>query len=107
MGASSATESNLPSSRILEIMRPPEKTILMSDGLFSDGVYVPAGICNGAEQDPTGTDGLLLNVHPIGNASGVNYLMPLFASGRNFCRFDKVIFSGSTVTMSKITIFQE
>jgi hypothetical protein len=96
---------------LLEMIRVPSKVISLAG--FTTGVYtVPnGGICNCAEQKPSGTDGAYLNVHPIGNPDdrSHDYLMPLGLGGvgRNTCRFDKVIFAGSTVTMSDIVIFQE
>jgi hypothetical protein len=91
---------------------PPSKTVSLST--FAAGTYPANGatsgrLFNAAEQAPSGTDGLLLCVHPAVNAPGENYLMPLGlgGSGRNSCRFDYVVFTGSTVDMTKITLFEE
>jgi hypothetical protein len=91
---------------------PPCKTVSLAS--LTSGTYPVAGaaanqLFNAAEQAPSGTDGLLLCVHPIGNDAGVNYLMPLGlgGGGRNSCRFDYVLFTGSTVDLSKVTIFEE
>ena len=91
---------------------PPCKTVSLAT--LTSGTYPVDGatsnkLFNAAEQAPSGTDGLLLCVHPVGNAVGDNYLMPLGlgGGGRNSCRFDYVIFTGSTVDMSKVTIFEE
>lgn len=91
---------------------PPSKTVSLAT--LTSGTYPVTGavagkLFNAAEQSPSGIDGLLLCVHPIGNATGDNYLMPLGlgGGGRNSCRFDYVIFTGSTVDMAKVTIFEE
>lgn len=105
--------SNETAERILESTRVPSKPHPLALNEFVNGIYtVPnGGICNCAEQKPTGTDGAYLNVHPIGNPDDRlhDYLMPLGLGGigRNTCRFDKVILVGSTVTMTDIVIFQE
>ena len=91
---------------------PPCKTVSLET--LMSGTYPVAGaaanqLFNAAEQAPSGIDGLLLCVHPIGNSVGDNYLMPLGLGGpgRNSCRFDYVLFTGSTVNLSKVTIFEE
>jgi len=91
---------------------PPCKTVSLAT--LISGTYPVAGaaadkLFNAAEQAPAGTDGLLLCVHPVGNAEGDNYLMPLGlgGAGRNSCRFDYVLFTGSTVDLAKVTIFEE
>ena len=89
----------------------PSKTVSLAT--LSSGTYPTDGAASNrlfqaAEQAPSGTDGLLLNVHPVGNDTGTNYLMPLGlgGGGRNSCMFDYVVFTGSTVDMAKVTIFE-
>jgi hypothetical protein len=99
-------------SRYDRSIAPPCKTVSLAS--LTSGTYPVTGaaaekLFNAAEQAPSGTDGLLLCVHPVGNAADDNYLMPLGlgGSGRNSCRFDYVLFTGSTVDLSKVTIFEE
>jgi len=89
----------------------PAKTVslaALASGTFPTDGAASNRLFKAAEQAPSGTDGLLLNVHPVGNDAGSNYLMPLGlgGGGRNSCMFDYVVFSGSTVDMTKVTIFE-
>ena len=89
---------------------PPSKTVALPES-FTSGTYPATGaaagrIFNAAEQAPGGTDNLFLNVHPVDNAAGEYYLMPLLAGGRNACTFDFVVFADSTVDMADITLFE-
>jgi hypothetical protein len=94
-------------NRAFEAMKPPRKTIQLDATQFVNGIYTPPGPCCAAEQSPSGTDDLLLMVHPIDNAVNSNYAMPLKANGRNTCQFNKVLATGSTVTFGTITLFQQ
>jgi hypothetical protein len=98
--------SNKQIADLLENMVAPDETILLT-AAFNTGTYMPTKICNMAELSCVGTDYTVLNVHPVGNADNVNYLMPMYRGTRSLCRFDKVIFSGSTVSMANITLFPE
>jgi hypothetical protein len=60
--------------------------------------------CKGAELAQGEADGVL-KVHLIEDPDDVWYLLPLSAGSRGGCIFDKYHATGTTVTLSKVTIF--
>jgi hypothetical protein len=57
-----------------------------------------------AELSLTGTNAVL-KVHLVGDPATSYYLMPLTAGNRTSALFDKIIQSGTTVTLANIVLF--
>lgn len=61
--------------------------------------------CKAAELDYQEAATGYLEVHPVDNAAGDFYLMPLAPGERNSCIFDQVRTTGTTVALAKVTFF--
>jgi hypothetical protein len=97
---------NFFSEVVQKSMMPPAKHLNYDDFPAADGTGVRtlSSPAVAAELSPSSTDGVI-EVHPVSSDNDKWYLMPLVAGQRNSCLFDKIRASGTTVTLSDVTLF--
>lgn len=87
-------------------MVQPHKHIEGSTISYTTGVYtVPYGKWAKAVELTPGVAGGVLKVHLVGDGATSYYSMPLDSNSRKAAMFDKVIQSGTTVTLANLIIF--
>ena len=67
-------------------------------------ITLPA-MCKAAELDMGESASGLLEVHLLNSIDSKWYKMPLLPGERNSCIFDKIRTTGTTVTLSKVSLF--
>lgn len=95
-------------AKLTSNMVQPHKHIEGSTVSYTNGIYtIPNGKWAKAAELLPGTGGGsgLLKVHLVGDAATSYYTMPLDSNSRNAAIFDKIIQSGTTVTLAKLIIF--
>lgn len=84
----------------------PHKHIEGSSISYTVGVFtIPYGKWAKAVELAPGVAGGVLKVHLVGDGAETYYSMPVDSNSRKAAMFDKVIQSGTTVTLANLVIF--